>query len=591
MFLRNFFPKQVATVSPFNSLHRFFAAINIEKLRNIGISAHIDSGKTTFTERVLYYGGRINSIHEVRGSDNVGATMDFMELEKEKGITIQSAATHLAWKDHHINIIDTPGHVDFTIEVERALRVLDGAILIICAASGVQPQTLTVDRQMKRYNVPRIVFINKLDRMGANPFEAVKQLRERLGLNVALVQIPIGLESDFEGLIDLIERKAFKFEGVQGNIITEIEIPEKLKEDVEKKRAELVESLANVDPEIEEIYLEEKEPTPEQLHCSIRKTVIERKFSPVFMGSAYKNKGVQLALDGVCKYLPNPHEKANFMYELDEENQKNIEVPMEINPKKPFIALAFKLEENRFGQLTYIRVYQGKLKRGDFIYNVNMKKKQKVSRMVKVHANELEEIEEVEAGDIFAIFGMECSSGDTFIQGELQTSKYFLSKMFVPDPVMSFTIRPTKNEYNTKFQKALSKFQREDPTLRVNVDQETEDIIISGMGELHLEIYAERMRREYEIDVVLGKPDVNYRETIGAKTHFDYLHKKQTGGAGQYARVIGYIEQVSKIEDENETPEFKNEFQNKVVGQTIPNEYVVAIEKAFYEACEKVRQT
>lgn len=536
--LQRFLPR-----SPLSSsllFNRFSTnAVPVRLLRNIGISAHIDSGKTTFTERVLYYGGRINSIHEVKGSDNVGATMDFMELEREKGITIQSAATHVRWKDKHINIIDTPGHVDFTIEVERALRVLDAGILIVCGVGGVQPQTLTVDKQMKRYKIPRLIFINKLDRMGANPWTAIQEIRSKLGLNVAAVQIPIGLDMSLKGNIDLLTMKAYYFDGPKGETIREEPIPSNLQAEAEEKRHELIEILANNDPEIEDLYLHEKEITSEILENSIRKQTIELKFCPVFMGSAYKNKGVQLCLDGVLKFLPCPNEMKNLGYKVS--GNKEEEIVLETDPKKPFIGYAFKLEENKFGQLTYVRVYQGRLKRGEYVYNVGMKKRLKVSRMVRMHANQMEDITEIEAGDIFATFGLECSTGDTLTDGNL-ASNINCSTMFVPEPVMSLSIRPVKNENSNKMQKALAKFQREDPTFHVNVDKESEEIIISGMGELHLQIYAERIRREFEVDVRLGAPTVNYRETISQRQHFDYLHKKQSGGAGQYARVIGYIE-------------------------------------------------
>jgi len=565
-----------------NSLftHPIFFSSYADNLRNIGISAHIDSGKTTFTERILFYGGRINAIHEVKGSDNVGAKMDFMELEREKGITIQSAATHVKWKNNPINVIDTPGHVDFTVEVERALRVLDGAVLILCGASGVQPQTLTVDKQMKRYNVPRIIFINKLDRMGANPWAAIEGARKRLNLNCAAVQMNIGIDNSFRGLIDLIKMKAIYFEGKNGEIIKEEEIPEGLLAEAKTRRQELIECLANVDPEIEDLYLGEKEISEPQIRAAIRKQTIDLKFVPVFMGSAYKNKGVQLALDGVTEYLPGPKEREYHGY-LPKDGEEEI-VKLETDPKKPFVGLAFKLEENKFGQLTYVRVYQGKLKKGDYIYLNNLKKRAKVSRMVKMHANEMEEIDQVEAGDIFALFGIECSSGDTFTEGDMKTET-MLSSMFVPAPVISLSIKPKKNEANAKFLKALLKFQREDPTFVVNQDKESEETIISGMGELHLQIYAERIKREFNIDVELGEPTVNYRETVQANAGFDYLHKKQSGGAGQYAKVIGSLESIPL----DETGDFKNFFVNKIIGTSIPNEYIPSIERAFHDCCEK----
>jgi elongation factor G len=560
------------------SLKSYFASI--DKLRNIGISAHIDSGKTTFTERVLFYGGRIKAIHEVKGSDNVGAKMDFMELEREKGITIQSAATHLTWKDHKINVIDTPGHVDFTIEVERALRVLDGAVLLICGASGVQPQTLTVDRQMKRYEIPRIIFINKLDRMGANPWSSIDSVRTRLSLHCAAVQYPIGMDMTFKGLIDLIKMRAFYFDGKSGEFIREEAIPEDLLEEAQEKRQELIEKLGEVDPEIEDLYLNDKPITEKLLKTAIRRRTLDKKFIPVFMGSAYKNKGVQLALDGVCDYLPNPKERVNVGYLLEGGEEKKIE--LSIDNKKPFVGLAFKLEENKFGQLTYVRVYQGKMRRGDFLWINKQGKKAKIARMVRMHANEMEEIQDIEAGDIFAIFGVECASGETFTEGDGRT-KVNLSSMFVPQPVMSLTIRAKRPEHQTKFHKALSRFTREDPTFHVTFDKESEDMIISGMGELHLQIYAERIRREFEIEVELGEPCVNYRETIGSNKSYDYLHKKQSGGAGQYARVIGHMEPIPMTEG----GDFRNQFVNEVKHQTIPSEYIPACEKSFNDCLEK----
>lgn len=555
---------------------------DVQKVRNIGVSAHIDSGKTTFTERILYYSGKIGSIHEVKGSDGVGATMDFMELEREKGITIQSAATTVHWKDHLINVIDTPGHVDFTIEVERALRVLDGAILLICGVGGVQAQTLTVDRQMKRYNVPRIIFINKLDRMGSNPWTAIDAARERLGLRCAAVQMPIGTDTDFQGIIDLIEQKTMFFDGDSGQNIRIEPIGEKYKQIVAEKRAELIQQLAEVDPDIEELYLEEKEPTPEQLHDAIRRQTIACTFCAVFMGSAYKNKGVQSALDGVLRYLPSPNQVKNeaFMREADGTEEKR---PLPLDNKGPFVCLAFKLDENRYGQITFCRAYQGKLKKGDFLMNARTGEKIKISRMGKMHANHMEDIEETEAGDIFVLFGVQCASGDT-LTAPAAHGKISLSSMYVPRPVISLQINPKNKNQIERMTKAFNKFMREDPTFHVDIDEESEEIIISGMGELHLQIYIERLKREYEVDCQVGKPTVNYRETIGSRIEFNYLHKKQSGGAGQFARVIGHMVPLS-----NEEGEFLNQFENKVVGATIPNEYITAIERQFHDSCVKVK--
>ena len=555
-------------------------------MRNIGISAHIDSGKTTVTERILYYTGKIEEIHEVKGTDNVGATMDSMELEKEKGITIKSAATYCQWNKHHINIIDTPGHVDFTVEVERALRCLDGAVLLICGASGIQHQTLTVDKQMKRYDVPRIIFVNKLDRMGADPWAAIEGARERLGLNAAAVQINIGIENGLEGVIDLIKWKAYYFEGEKGNKIIEKDIPESLIEMAKEKKLELLSCLADAGEEkMEEYYLEEELNIPEEeIKEVIRRLTIDLKFVPVFLGSAYKNKGVQKMMDGIIDYLPRPTEVDNFAYNAAKDGEKT---PMEINNKKPFVGLAFKLEETKFGQVTYIRVYQGRIKKGQNIVNTSTNKKVKVSRMVRMHSNEMEDINECGAGDIFALFGVDCASGETFCDPDV---KMQMTEMHVPDPVMSLTVKPKKVQDLDAFLKALNRFQREDPTFTVNHNQESEEIIISGMGELHLFVYCERIRREYDVDIVIGNPTVNYRESVGAKAMFNYLHKKQSGGAGQYAKVIGYVEPIN---EDITAPDavLGNVFQNATEGQNIPNEYVPAIEKAFHEFCKKGPKT
>ncbi|CAG8464391.1 6285_t:CDS:10 [Funneliformis mosseae] len=562
------------------------AEINrLQRLRNIGISAHIDSGKTTLTERVLYYTGRIKAIHEVRGKDGEGAKMDSMELERERGITIQSAATYCNWKwqDHgnyNINIIDTPGHVDFTIEVERALRVLDGAVLVLCGVAGVQvsvSQTITVDRQMRRYSVPRISFINKLDRVGANPFNIIEQIRQKLRITAAAVQIPIGLEDNLKGVVDLVKWKAIYNEGNRGEKVVEKEIPEDLIEFSMKKRQELIETLADIDDQIAEIYLNEENPTSQQLMDAIRRVTITNKFTPVLMGSAFKNTGVQRVLDAVCAYLPNPSEVENSALDISRKEAVVPLIPYSINP---FVGLAFKLEDGRFGQLTYIRVYQGSLKKGATVTNTKTLKKVKIPRLVRMHSNEMEDVNEVGAGEICAMFGVECSSGDTFTDGTLA---YTMTSMFVPDPVISLAIKP-KVKDAPNFSKALNKFQREDPTFRVTYDLESKETIISGMGELHLDIYIERMRREYNVDCITGKPQVAFRETITSKSKFDYTHKKQTGGAGQYGKVVGYIEPLPIVEnDEEQLPSF----ENRVVGGHIPTQFIPAVEKGFYDALEK----
>ncbi|KAM5472850.1 Elongation factor G, mitochondrial [Microsporum audouinii] len=555
---------------------------HMSRMRNIGIAAHIDSGKTTSTERVLFYTGRIKAIHEVRGRDSVGAKMDSMDLEREKGITIQSAATFCDWvkkengkeETYHINLIDTPGHIDFTIEVERALRVLDGAVLILCAVSGVQSQTMTVDRQMRRYNVPRISFINKMDRMGANPFKAVDQINQKLKIHAAAVQVPIGSEDEFKGVVDLIRMKAIYNEGSNGEIIVEKdEIPEDLLDLVQERRNKLIETLADVDDEIAEIYLEEREPTVEQIKAAIRRATISLKFTPVFMGSALADKSVQPMLDGVCDYLPNPAEVPNLA--LD---QKRQEAPVKLIPYAdlPFVGLAFKLEESNFGQLTYIRVYQGTLRKSMNVFNVKNNKKIKVPRIVRMHSNEMEEVSEIGPGEICAVFGVDCASGDTFTDGKLG---YTMSSMFVPEPVISLSIKPKSSKDLANFSKAINRFQREDPTFRVYFDAESEETVISGMGELHLDIYVERMRREYRVDCVTGKPRVAYRETLGKRVDFDHLLKKQTGGPGDYARVVGWLEPSEKLE--------VNSFEEQIVGGSISEKFLFACEKGFNLACEK----
>ncbi|AJV48872.1 ANL_collapsed_G0036170.mRNA.1.CDS.1 [Saccharomyces cerevisiae] len=547
------------------------------KLRNIGISAHIDSGKTTFTERVLYYTKRIKAIHEVRGRDNVGAKMDSMDLEREKGITIQSAATYCSWdkegKNYHFNLIDTPGHIDFTIEVERALRVLDGAVLVVCAVSGVQSQTVTVDRQMRRYNVPRVTFINKMDRMGSDPFRAIEQLNSKLKIPAAAVQIPIGSESSLSGVVDLINRVAIYNKGDNGEIIEKGPVPENLKPLMEEKRQLLIETLADVDDEMAEMFLEEKEPTTQQIKDAIRRSTIARSFTPVLMGSALANTGIQPVLDAIVDYLPNPSEVLNTALDVSNNEAKVNLVPA---VQQPFVGLAFKLEEGKYGQLTYVRVYQGRLRKGNYITNVKTGKKVKVARLVRMHSSEMEDVDEVGSGEICATFGIDCASGDTFTDGSVQ---YSMSSMYVPDAVVSLSITPNSKDASN-FSKALNRFQKEDPTFRVKFDPESKETIISGMGELHLEIYVERMRREYNVDCVTGKPQVSYRESITIPADFDYTHKKQSGGAGQYGRVIGTLSPVDDITK-------GNIFETAIVGGRIPDKYLAACGKGFEEVCEK----
>lgn len=552
-----------------------------EKLRNIGISAHIDSGKTTLTERILFYTGRINAIHEVRGRDGIGAKMDSMDLEREKGITIKSAATFTKWRNTSINIIDTPGHVDFTVEVERALRVLDGAIMVLCCVGGVQSQTVTVDRQMKRYSVPRIAFINKLDRLGASPMRVIAEMRDKLSLNAAAVQIPIGLEGAHTGVVDIVRGQSYLFTGANGEVVETAAIPDDLKSVVNEKRLELIEHLADVDDEIGELFLMEQEPTVDHLVRAIRRQTLANKFVPVFMGSAFKNKGVQPLLDGVEDYLPGPDEKN---YEYLDLNAKEAPAPLKCEYKDHLVSLAFKLEESKYGQLTYLRVYQGILKRGMIVRNTNSNKRVKVSRLVRMHSNDMEDVTQVGPGEICALFGIECKSGDTFSDAEVKPALFnpALMSMFVPDPVVNLSIRPKdRSQGSAKFSKALGRFQREDPTFRVMVDDESNETIICGMGELHLEVYVERIKREYGVECVVGRPQVNYRESMDGRAEFDYLHKKQSGGAGQFAGVAGYIEALT-LEERKEFGPFV--FSNEIVGNAIPPEYIPAVEKGFIDA-------
>ncbi|TDJ49050.1 MAG: GTP-binding protein, partial [Gemmatimonadetes bacterium] len=458
---------------------------DLSKVRNIGISAHIDSGKTTLTERVLFYTKRIRKIHDVKGKDGVGATMDSMELERERGITIASAATYCEWDGHHINIIDTPGHVDFTIEVERSLRVLDGAILVLCAVAGVQSQSLTVDRQMRRYKVPRLAFVNKADRTGANPYRVTEELKDKLKLNAVLMQLPIGLEADHVGVVDLVEMKALYFEGDNGEIVREDEIPEHMLNATQEKRNEMIEAASMFNDELLEAALEDKV-TSKQIHEGVRCGVLELKLTPVFIGSAYKNKGVQPLLDAVIRYLPNPMEIENVALDLDD-NEKEIKVV--VDPAKPFIAFAFKLDEGRFGQLTYLRIYQGTLNKGDTIFNSRMNRDIRVGRLVRMHADEMEDIASASAGDIVALFGVDCATGDTFTSNRRAVA---MSSIYVPEPVIHIAIKAKDRKAEGNMAKALARFVKEDPTFHSRVDPESSETIISGMGELHLDVYVER---------------------------------------------------------------------------------------------------
>ena len=551
-------------------------------MRNIGISAHIDSGKTTLSERILYFCNKIHAIHEVRGKDGVGATMDSMELERERGITIASAATNVEWQGHEINIIDTPGHVDFTIEVERSLRVLDGAILVLCSVGGVQSQSITVDRQMKRYHVPRIAFVNKCDRTGANPYRVKDQLVEKLGLNAVLMQIPIGLEDRLQGVVDLVEMKAYYFDAGADGLQERIEeIPEELMAEAQAKREELLDAASMFSDELMEAILEDSV-TPEMIRAAVRKGTISLQLCPVFMGSAYKNKGIQPLLNGVIDYLPNPTEVENVALDLDN-NEKEVVLKSDENAKP--VILAFKLEDGQFGQLTYIRIYQGKIKKGDTLLNTRTKKKFNVGRLVKMHASAMEDISEAGCGEIAALFGIDCASGDTFCDPSLN---YSMTSMFVPTPVISLAIKPVDKKAADNMAKALNRFTKEDPTFQTYVDPESNQTIIRGMCELHLDVYIERMKREYKAEVEVGQPEVAYREAISQRADFNFTHKKQTGGSGQYARVAGYIEPI--VQTDPDEPAKDYEFVNEVKGGAIPTEYIPSCDKGFQSAMKKGSQ-
>jgi elongation factor G len=548
--------------------------MDLAKLRNIGISAHIDSGKTTLSERILYYAGRIHRMQEVKGEG--GATMDYMDLERERGITITSAATTVEWQEHSINLIDTPGHVDFTVEVERSLRVLDGAILVLCAVGGVQSQSLTVDRQMKRYHVPRLAFINKMDRTGSNPQRVVAQVKEKMDCDAILMQWPIGKEDNFEGVIDLVTMKALYFDGNNGEKVRAEEIPAELLEEAKQARHHMLESLAMYSDELMERLLSEEDVPETLIHMVIKNAVQSQDATPVYMGSAYKNKGVQPLLDAIVRYLPSPLERKIVAksYANPEE-----QVPLEPDSAKTLVAMAFKIVDDPYGQLTFMRLYQGKIEKGAMYYNQRTGQKQRFSRIVKMHADKREEIDCAEAGDIVAVMGVDSASGDTYA-GE---PKYCtLENMFIPEPVIKMSINPTNRDGADKLGKALARFMREDPTFRVTADEETSETLIAGMGELHLEIYVERIRREYKVEVEVGAPKVSYREAPTAKATYNFKHRKQTGGSGQFAHIVGWLEPLPEDSEEE-----RFEFESIVVQGRIPKEYIPSVEKGFRSSLEK----
>ncbi len=548
----------------------------ITRYRNIGICAHVDAGKTTTTERVLFYTGLSHKIGEVHDG---AATMDWMEQEQERGITITSAATTCFWKgmsqqfeEHRVNIIDTPGHVDFTIEVERSLRVLDGAVVVLCASSGVQPQTETVWRQANKYEVPRMVFVNKMDRAGADYYMVVDQLKKRLGATPVPINIPIGAEDTFKGVVDLIQMKAIMWnEEDQGMTYNLEDIPADLQARAEELREEMIEAAAEANEELMDKYLEEGELSIEEIKAGLRQRTLNNEIVLMLAGSAFKNKGVQAVLDAVVEYLPSPVEVKAIEGTLDDKDETVAE--RHADDEEPFAALAFKIATDPFvGTLTFVRVYSGVLKTGDSVYNSVKQKKERIGRMVQMHANNREEIKEVRAGDIAALIGIkDVTTGDTLCDGD---KKIILERMEFPEPVISVAVEPKSQADQEKMGIALGKLAQEDPSFRVETDQETGQTIISGMGELHLDIIVDRMKREFKVEANIGKPQVAYREKIRSSVVANHKFARQSGGRGQYGHVV-----IEFSPSDNEGLEFINE----IAGGVIPKEYIPAIEKGISE--------
>lgn len=543
---------------------------SLEKIRNFGIAAHIDAGKTTTTERILYYTGRTHKIGEVHEG---AATMDWMEQERERGITICSAATYCKWQDMQFNIIDTPGHVDFTAEVERSLRVLDGAVVVFDSGNGVEPQSETVWRQADKYNVPRIVFSNKMDKIGADYFMVIEQIREKLGATPLTMQIPIGSESDFQGVVDLVQMKAYIWHGEELGAKFDItDIPADLVDKAKELREKMIELIADYSDDVMNCYMEGKEPTIPQIKQAIRNATLQIKLIPVFCGTSFKNKGVQPMLDAVCDYLPSPLDRKD-MHCVDANTNEETSRPADDNA--PFAALAFKIQADPFiGKLTYIRVYSGTLQSGSYVFNPGKNGKERISRIVRMHSNNREEIKEVRAGDIAAVVGLKnTGTGDTLCD---EAKPVILESMEFPEPVISVAIEPKSKADEEKLANALSRLAEEDPTFTVRSDEETNQTIISGMGELHLDVLVDRMRREFNVQANVGKPQVAYRETVRKTADAESKYIRQTGGRGQYGHVIITLEPLP--------PAKGFEFVNKIVGGVIPREYIPAVEKGIREA-------
>ncbi|MEI7555477.1 elongation factor G [Candidatus Chlorohelix sp.] len=540
----------------------------LEKTRNIGIIAHIDAGKTTTTERILYYTGRVYKVGEVHEG---AATMDYMAQERERGITITAAATTCFWADHRINIIDTPGHVDFTVEVQRSLRVLDGGVVVFDGVAGVEPQSETVWRQADQYGVPRICFVNKMDRTGASFYRCFDMIIERLGANPVAIQLPIGLEQNFKGIIDLIENKAIVYADDMGKTMESAEIPADMIEEVKKMREKMVEKIAETDDELTLKFLEGEEITVDELHIAIRKATIARKLVPVICGAALRNKGVQPLLDAIVSYLPSPLDKDEITgINPDTEEPET----RSLDSNEPFSALAFKIVADPYGRLAFFRVYSGRVKSGSYILNSTKGRKERVGRIVRLHADKREDVEEVSAGDIAAIVGLKDTfTGDTLCDPE---NPIVLERIKFPEPVIELSLEPKTKADQDKMGLALSKLAEEDPTFRVKTDEESGQTIISGMGELHLEIIVDRMKREFRVEANVGRPQVAYRETITSKTKAEGRFVRQSGGKGQYGHC--WIE----VEPSERGVGF--EFVNKVVGGSIPREYIPGIEYGVKEA-------
>ena len=543
----------------------------LEKIRNIGIIAHIDAGKTTTTERVLFYTGKSHKIGEVHEG---AAQMDWMAQEQERGITITSAATTCFWADHRVNIIDTPGHVDFTAEVERSLRVLDGGIVVFDGSQGVEPQSETVWRQAEKYNVPLVCFVNKMDKVGGDFYMTLDSIKDRLTPNAVAVQLPVGLENEFYAVIDLVEMKAYKFEGKNGSDVIEIEIPEDMKEKATKYRAMMVEKVAEADDALIEKFLDGKELTKEEIKAGIRKLTVAVKLYPVFCGSSLGNIGVQKVLDGVVDYLPSPKDRGAVK---GVKTGSDEEVTLEADEKGAFAALAFKIQTDAFvGRLTYIRVYSGTLQSGSYVLNSTKNKKERVSRILLMHANHREEIKEVSAGEIAAAVGL----GDT-VTGDTLTSEdnpIILESISFAEPVISLVIEPKTKGDRDRLGLSLAKFMEEDPTFKVKSDPETGQTLIYGMGELHLDIIVDRLRREFKVEVSTGKPQVAYRESVKKKVQVENKYIRQSGGRGQYGHVVIDMEPLPAGSGV--------QFENKIFGGSIPKEYIPAIEKGTIEASE-----